>query len=135
MHIFFTEYSPYKNISRFMAMLWTLIIFTLCLIPGNELPNVNIPFVDKWVHLVLFGVFSFLWLASMPTANYRFLLIVFAITIFVGWLVEFVQGTFTRGRYQDNMDTLADTAGGLIGILIFAALAHLAQRKISERPQ
>lgn len=135
MLILFTQYSPYKGQARFIAVLWTLIIFVLCLLPGDELPDIKIPFIDKWVHLILFGAFSFFWLAAKPTYNYRFLLAVFAITIFMGWLVEFIQGTFTRGRYQDNMDTLADTLGGFLGIILFAALARLAERKILKRQQ
>jgi VanZ family protein len=122
MYKVFTENSIYKKRARLWAILWTLLIFILCFLPGNELPDMQIPFIDKWAHLVLFGVFSFLWLCSNPTKDLRFLVIILLITVFMGWLVEYIQGHFAKGRSQDNMDTLADSVGGLLGIFLFAAL-------------
>jgi len=121
--------SPYKKRARLLAILWTLLIFILCFLPGNELPDVNIPFIDKWTHLVLFGVFSFLWLCANPGIQIRFLLIILAITIFLGWLVEYIQGHFVVGRTQDNMDTLADTAGGIMGILLFVIMYRISNKE------
>lgn len=118
----FTQYSNYTKRARFLAILWTLLIFILCFLPGNELPDVRIPLIDKWAHLILFGAFSFLWLCASPTNNMRFIFILLAITIFVGWLVEYIQGHYVPGRSQDNMDILADSIGGLIGIFVFLIL-------------
>src|SRR4051812_37403200 len=115
MNRLFSKDSPYKKRARWLAIAWTLLIFILCFLPGQDLPNVDIPFIDKWAHLVLFGVFSFLWLCVTPTRTPGFLLMLFIITVFIGWLVEYIQGHFVPNRTQDNMDTLADTAGGLIG--------------------
>lgn len=119
--------SPYKKRARSYAIVWTLLIFVLCFIPGKELPQVSVPLADKWVHLVLFAIFAFLWLCSTPTKNLRYYIVLFAITVFIGWLVEYIQGHFIPGRTQDNMDTLMDAGGGLIGILFFRlgmAYAH-----------
>jgi VanZ family protein len=52
-----------------------------------------------------------------------------AISIFTGWLVEYIQGNFVPGRYQDNMDTLADAVGGLAGILFFLLMHYWAKSK------
>ncbi len=38
----------------------------------------------------------------------------------MGWLVEYVQGHYVPGRSQDNMDTLADGIGGLLGIMVYS---------------
>lgn len=113
-----------------LAMLWTLLIFILCFLPGNDLPDVRIPFIDKWAHLVLFGIFTLLWLFANPSRDIRNLLLLLFITIFMGWLVEYIQGNFVPGRSQDQMDTLADAVGGAIGILIFALLAAIGERKM-----
>ncbi|WP_276132737.1 VanZ family protein [Polluticoccus soli] len=125
----FSQDSPYKNRARWLAIAWTLLIFILCFLPGRDLPDVDIPFIDKWVHLVLFGAFSFLWLCSTPTRNIHFLIPLFTITVFLGWLVEYIQGHYVVGRTQDNMDTFADSIGGLIGILIFALLFYINERR------
>lgn len=114
-------------------MLWTLLIFILCFLPGNELPDVQIPFIDKWAHVVLFGVFTLLWLLANPSLDIHYLSLLFVITIFLGWLVEYVQGNFVPGRSQDNMDTLADTVGGVIGIAVFALCAWAAGRNTPSR--
>jgi Predicted integral membrane protein len=126
----FTAASKYKKRARFLAMLWTLLIFVLCLLPGNELPDVQLPFVDKWAHLVLFGIFTLLWLFANPSRNPRYLLLLLLITVFMGWLVEYIQGHFVPGRSQDQMDTLADAIGGAIGIAIFALLTMVGDRKM-----
>lgn len=119
MNRIFTTDSPYTKRARSLAMLWTLLIFILCLIPGYELPDVKVPMIDKWAHLVLFGVFTFLWLCAHPYIRIAWLFILMMITIFTGWLVEYIQGHYIPGRTQDNMDTLMDAAGGLIGIVVF----------------
>lgn len=126
----FTILSPYKRSARVLAILWTLLIFFLCSIPGNELPEVDIPLVDKWAHVILFGMFAFLWLCGYPGRNFRFLLIVFLISVFLGWLVEYIQGHWVINRSQDNMDIVADAIGGAVGILLFYMLSRLGNRRI-----
>ncbi len=129
MWILFTSASPHKKRARWLAIAWTLLIFILCLLPGNELPKVNLPFIDKWAHVILFAGFSFLWLCAGPTARITNLFILLLVSIFIGWLVEYIQGAFVPGRYQDNMDTLADAIGGLAGILLFVLLYYYARSK------
>ena len=129
----FTEQSTYTKRARWGAILWTLLIFILCLLPGEDLPEVNIPMVDKWTHWVLFGVFAFLWLCAAPSRKAKRLLLILGISIFVGWLVEEIQGTLSfLGRYQDNMDTLADSIGGLCGVLFFYVLSLIAEQRIKK---
>lgn len=114
-------------------MSWTLLIFILCCLPGNEIPDIDIPFIDKWAHVVLFAVFSFLWLCAAPTRNVVYLFILLLISIFTGWLVEYIQGHYVQGRYQDDMDTLADGVGGLAGIIIFITISFLAIQRLKLR--
>ncbi|MCB9065334.1 MAG: VanZ family protein [Chitinophagales bacterium] len=131
MLIIFTEQSPYKHRAKLLAIGWTLLIFILCFLPGNELPDIRIPFIDKWAHIILFGVFSFLWMCGNPTRKTIFLLIIFGLSVFVGWMVEYIQGHYVEGRTQDNMDTLADSVGGLIGIVLFVVLYNIANKKLN----
>lgn len=130
MWILFTSASPYKKGARWLAIGWTLLIFILCLIPANELPKVDVPFIDKWAHVVLFAGFSFLWLCAGPTNRLLPLITLLGISIFIGWLVEYIQGNYVPGRYQDDMDTLADAVGGLAGLLLFVVLYYIARSKI-----
>lgn len=130
MWVVFTKASPYIKRARFLAIGWTLLIFILCFIPGNELPRIDIPFIDKWTHVILFAGFSFFWLCAAPTTNAIRLLAWLLLAIFIGWLVEYIQGHYVTGRFQDDMDTVADAVGGLVGILIFVVGAFIARGKI-----
>lgn len=132
----FTERSTYTKRARLLAILWTLLIFFLCFLPGEDIPEVGIPFADKWTHLILFGMFAILWICTKPTRKFSFLLFIFAVSVFLGWLVELIQGTLTfLGRTQDNMDTLADSIGGLLGVLFFYMMSRIAEKRIGTTPK
>ncbi len=114
---------------RRIAIVWTMVILLLCFLPSNEVPKVRIPFADKWAHFVMFGLFAFLWLASLRQFKLIYLLWAFAAALFYGWLVELLQGQLSfLGRSQDSMDTLADGFGGLLGVIVFY-IGYLATRK------
>ena len=124
----FTDNPVYRKRARLLAILWTLLIFFLCFLPGRELPDVKVPLADKWAHCILFGVFAFLWLMSLRDPGIAQLLLVLAASVLLGWLVELIQGSFRfLGRSQDDLDTLADSIGGLAGVLIFS-LYHRFRR-------
>lgn len=123
----FKQSSIYINKARFAAILWTLLILFLCFIPGHDLPNINVPLIDKWAHILLFGVFSFLWHCTTPTKSFRYKLILLLITGYLGWLVEYVQGHYIPDRSQDNLDSLADIIGGVCGILVYTLLYYKYQ--------
>ena len=111
-------------------MLWTLLIFIGCLTPGKELPQVDVPFFDKWTHLVLFGVFTLLWLCAKPVITTRSLVRMFFIAIALGVVIELLQGWLTfLGRSAEVMDAVADGVGGLLGIGLFCLFAYLAKTK------
>lgn len=106
------------------AFLWTLLIFILCLWPGEELPKSNIALIDKWVHFVLFAPFTFLWLSAFGNRKMFFLIAALIVGIFTGFLVEMMQAAFPKlGRSYDLLDIVADGIGSLLGVLLFAATA------------
>ncbi len=126
----FTAHSRYKKRAKFAAILWTLLIFIACFIPGNDIPNIKVPFADKWVHFILFGGFTFLWLLVYPTRQLLQLFYWFAIGCLLGWLVEELQGQLKfLGRNKDLMDIFADTIGGLLGVILFYIFASIAVRR------
>ncbi len=118
-NLFVTD-SPHRKRFLWLALLWTLGIFIACLWPGNELPKSDVPFMDKWTHFVLFGVFAFLWLCAFPGRSLRFLILIFVISVALGWLVECLQGWLPKlGRTKDIQDAIANAFGGALGTLIF----------------
>lgn len=125
----FTPDSPYKKQARFLAMLWTLLIFIGCLTPAPEIPKIDVPLIDKWTHFVLFGGFTFLWLCARPVRSTKALSILFFIALLFGALIEVLQGVLTfLGRSMEFMDAVADSLGGALGIGLFCLIAWRVSR-------
>lgn len=125
----FAPDSPYTKQARFLAVLWTLLIFIGCFTPGKELPRVDVPFFDKWTHLVMFGLFTFLWLCAYPVISSRLFFRLFLIATVLGGLIELLQGYFTAlGRSMDIMDAIADSVGAVLGIALFYCCASIAKK-------
>jgi VanZ family protein len=127
----FTARSSYKKRAKFAAVLWTLLIFIACFIPGNEIPDVNIPLADKWVHFILFGVFTLLWLLARPSLNASRLLTAALTGCIFGWLVEELQGLLSfLGRAKDLKDIYADALGACLGVILFYLCARVARQRL-----
>ena len=126
----FSPDSPYKKQARFLAILWTLLIFIACFTPGKEIPKVDVPYIDKWTHLALFGGFTFLWLCARPQRNVKWLATLFLASVALGSFIELMQGLLSfLGRSMEFLDAVADAIGGLLGIGLFCAIAYLTTSK------
>ncbi len=114
------------------AIIWSAIIFLLLAIPGSDLPGessfFSIPHADKWVHIALFAFFVILWCravvkwSAQPNRVAIFLLIT-AMGILFGYLMELVQKYFITNRDYDLWDVIADAAGSIFG-LVFSLLMY-----------
>jgi VanZ family protein len=112
--------------SRIPPVIWTIVIFVLLALPGNMLPNENhlsIPNLDKYVHIILFGSFVFLWSfyygAKLGTKNfpYKQSFFILIIACLYGTAMEFVQKYFIPNRDYDIYDIAADVVGAIVGFL------------------
>ena len=94
--------------------------------PAKNVPDINVPLADKWVHFIFFGGFTFLWLCARPILKPLWLLTMLFIAIAFGASIELMQGALpSLGRACEFMDAVADSIGGLLGIGLFYALARL----------
>jgi VanZ family protein len=108
----------------------------MCL-PGEDLPPtdwLHINFLDKWAHIVVFGliVLLFCWPFSNSEFNEAqrknyFIKIAFATAVW-GLAIEFIQKYFIPGRSFDLFDWAADSLGALITFFICQKL-FINQRK------
>lgn len=113
----------FQKRARSAAILWTLLILLGCLWPGRELPEVQVPLADKWVHFLMFGIFSVLWLFAGRTTTAWRLPLMLLLTAAFGYTVELLQYALPfLHRSFDHYDALADTIGGALGILAYALL-------------
>ena len=110
------------------AFAWAILILILCRIPGSNFPKLSFlewlsP--DKIVHLILFGVQSFLLIKGFEKQNRFSSLKQFAprwgvlLSIFYGALVEVLQTTIFIGRSGDVRDALANAIGALLGLYFY----------------
>lgn len=128
---FFIRYLQNRKLAFRVALFWTMLIIAACLIPGNEVPNVHIPFADKWVHFLIFAGFAFLWLCTVSRAGIRAGIVVFMLSVLLGIAVELLQGSgITSGRSCEPMDAVADTVGGFLGVLLFFLLRKITEAKL-----
>lgn len=115
-------------------ILWALIVFTLCALPGDSMPDtgIRVPHLDKVVHFGMFFITSLL--LALPLHLYaRFrrwhiLLLAVAFAFLYGGALEILQDRFF-GRSGDPGDLVADLVGAFAGCLCYPYLLRfLASR-------
>lgn len=115
----------YRKLSLLFAIIWTILIFIGCSLPGRDLPSVHLfDQFDKVVHFSFFLLFFIFWYFS-PTIFFKKSLAWIMIAAIVGFGIEFYQIHFVVGRSFDVWDGVADTVGALAGFF----LIHLTYRK------
>lgn len=106
-----------------LAVLVTLLILTACFIPGRSVPEVRIPFMDKWVHMAVFGALAFCWSAYFSRSHLAAKLILLLACVAFGLAIEMVQGAgWVSNRSFEWYDVLADGAGALAGLALYSLL-------------
>jgi VanZ family protein len=107
------------------SVLFFVVIFLLCLLPGSEVPKSGQEHLDKFVHAILFGLFSFCTMIGF-TKQYQFsvsssrvVLITVFFSILYGVFIELFQGFILTDRSFEWLDLFADATGVLIGYLAF----------------
>lgn len=116
-----------KKICLGAALVWTGNILYLCLIKVSELPQITIPYIDKYIHVFFYFVFSLLWFYAFRfsfkmLSRAKLLRIVFLMSLVLGIAIELFQTYFTTTRSGDAVDVLANTTGTLLAILTIQIL-------------
>jgi VanZ family protein len=109
------------------AVLWLILIIFLLTIPGSDIPKssfLDAVYFDKWVHIGLFGILTFLWsypFMKVGSTSKRIFLVITLSAILFGVLMEYVQKFFAYERSFDVFDIFADSIGAFItfGWLIY----------------
>ncbi|MGY1604831.1 VanZ family protein [Geodermatophilus sp. SYSU D00815] len=105
-------------LSRVVFAVAVLVSLAVLFAPAGDVPAAP-PGVDKLVHLLLFAVLavSGRW-AGLPRAPLAGLLVLYAA------VSELLQGLPFLGRSVSLADWVADVAGVLLGLLVWAALGR-----------
>ncbi len=108
------------------AIFYAGLIFFLSSLPSSVVPNLGISFGDLIIHFLEYSVFGyFLALAIMQSPskiNWKNFLAVFIIGSLYAASDEYHQ-SFVEGRFSEVSDFLADSAGIILGLIVFVIRA------------
>lgn len=103
------------------ALIWSVIIFILLIIPGKDLPQAPpVPILDKLIHFFLFAMLAFIWCRYYgyrlpPQKVVGIFFLVFIISCIYGIAMEFIQKYFVPNRGFEWGDIAADMVGAFVG--------------------
>ena len=105
------------------CVLWAAGIVYLSTKTGDELPKIEIPYLDKIVHFTLYAILSILiFCGARFGRGLRFgaaALLACLLASAYG-VTDEIHQTFTAGRSQDIFDWVADTVGAVTVFGVFA---------------
>ncbi|RUT78856.1 VanZ family protein [Ancylomarina longa] len=122
-------------------ILWALLIFILCSVPGDDLPKsslFNLPYFDKMVHFGMFFVMGIFLLAelSYQTNLSKFKMIGIALFLIAayGALIEYLQQNYFIHRSGDYWDLSADILGGIVAVILYPWLKKQKDLLLNSKP-
>lgn len=104
-----------------ISFLLALAIVLLSLLPIPDVRmSVEVPLVDKWTHMVMYGVLTLvIWLeyirAHRQMRGLRLLLLAFLAPIAMGGALELMQAYLTTCRSGEWLDFVANSIGAVVG--------------------
>jgi hypothetical protein len=109
------------------AVLWTAVVFYVCLMPSGDVPTVPwlaFPGADKLIHVVLFGVLSgSYWMAYRAISGQKpgitASLLLAAAATDIGILIEILQWVMPMGRSFEVWDILVNALAATLVALAF----------------
>lgn len=125
------------KILLFRNIAWALVIFVLCSLPGEDIPDphIDIPHLDKIVHFGMFFIMALLLCNELEYQTRLTLRKIYMITVSIiliyGGVIELLQHHFFN-RSGDMLDLLADVIGAVVGCLFYPGLKRW-KRKILHR--
>ena len=123
--------------NNFFTLLVSLAVIVLSTIPIPETPMDGVPFIDKWVHFVMYGGvsvamwFDLYFVRKERSLSAKFNVAVLTYPVILGGLMELVQEYLTTYRNGDFLDFWADWFGAILGnvisVLIFLYLTKVTK--------
>ena len=107
------------------AIGWFIVSLILLCLPGSAIPKypwLSAIYADKWVHIFMFGMLSFLFcypirVSTLSAINKkRWFLYILLNGIAYGTIMEFVQKYWIPNRSFEIWDIMADSCGFLLGV-------------------
>lgn len=136
------SYMMKKTIAFLPALIWTLGVLILTLMPSSMIPETTffsrIPYFDKMVHCFIFAGFVLLWCVGFRKEKgeakiYVYVARMVLIAIVLGLVIELLQKEMPGiGRAMEWWDWVADMMGAFLGAAIFMEIYGPKKRKEKE---
>jgi len=107
------------------SLVWVLLILIVSLLPKRSLPEVDldIPYMDKVVHFVLYFILLVLYAWESKKQPWNTLIFNGLIgSVSLSFCTEFGQKFFFAGRSFEMLDIVANIIGSIVGILFYRIL-------------
>jgi VanZ family protein len=114
-----------RNIYFYIALVWTALMFYLCLKEMSGLPKITIPGKDKMAHFAFYTGFVIFWFKANTKNTKNTLKHIVLVGILVGILIEFLQLTCTKTRAFDFFDIIANSLGAAIGYILISKYSSI----------
>lgn len=111
----------------FICVVYTVVVTYALLTPISDVPPVNIPHFDKYLHVIIHWGLSFIWLTYLFLGDQshfssKYVVLALISCFFYGIIVEAFQHWFTETRTFDFFDIVANAAGEFLGLLSFSVV-------------
>lgn len=121
----------HKYLYLWLAEIWTILIFFLCLVSVGNLPSVKVSGLDKLVHFTFHFVFVLLWFLYFKNRNIKSILVKIVLASFsYGIFIEMCQSLFTTSRKADVLDVLANSTGALVALVVIIFYNNFLKKDI-----
>lgn len=118
---------PYITNVKYATIITSALIVIAVLIPGSNIPDVNIVGFDKVVHVGMFMVLAVAVRYDFNSPSFNFI-IAFLAGLLFSLFTEILQ-LMVEGRTFDLYDMIADGIGLLVGLLISGRILRLLGRQ------
>lgn len=109
-----------------------LLIAILSLIPGDQLPESDIKYLDIVVHVGMYGTWIIIFAREnlqFSVANSRYNYVAALLFVIFGGVIELLQEFLVLGRYGTWSDFFANAMGCLLGLIIARMLFRMDGKK------
>ena len=116
-----------KQIYFWSALFWTGLIIFVCLIKSSDIPQIDMPYLDKVLHACMHFVFTLLWFFYFKKrignfTNFKLLLVSLVLSVLFGIVIELIQKFFTVTRNADLFDVIANLFGASLAVVFIINL-------------
>ncbi len=116
---------------KFLGIVYTLVLTLLLLFPSTDVPDLEVPFLDKIGHVSLFSFLVLIWMTYSWVASEGVRSRIFqvgSLAFFYGIVIEILQELFFQPRTADIWDVVANSVGIVLGWLIFYVFRNIIIR-------